>query len=59
MVYLIRGLYLCTSNVPTLFIYHQGELQNQLLTLRSLGGVDMKVEGAFYVLGMNECGVAI
>ncbi|TMW69229.1 hypothetical protein Poli38472_001385 [Pythium oligandrum] len=31
-------------NCPTLFMYHKGALQNQLLGIRKLGGVDMKAE---------------
>ncbi len=33
-----------TRNCPTLFMYHKGSLQNQLLGIRKLGGVNMKVE---------------
>lgn len=32
-------------NCPTLFMYHKGDLKNQLLSIRKLGGLDMKVEG--------------
>jgi hypothetical protein len=33
------------SNLPTIFVYHDGELQDQLLTLKSLGGASMAAEG--------------
>lgn len=33
------------SNCPTLFMYHEGALQNQILGIRKLGGLNMKVEG--------------
>jgi hypothetical protein len=32
-------------NLPTLFLYHDGELQHQMLTLKSLGGVHMAPAG--------------
>ncbi|KAF1333357.1 Phosducin-like protein, partial [Globisporangium splendens] len=31
-------------NCPTLFMYHKGDLKNQVLGIRKLGGLDMKVE---------------
>ncbi|KAG7392817.1 Phosducin-like protein 2 [Phytophthora pseudosyringae] len=31
-------------NCPTLFMYHKGALQNQLLSIRKLNGLDMKLE---------------
>ncbi|KAJ0407593.1 hypothetical protein ATCC90586_006236 [Pythium insidiosum] len=33
-----------SRNCPTLFMYHEGELKNQLLGIRKLGGLEMKVE---------------
>ena len=33
------------SNLPTIFVYHDGELQDQLLTLKSLGGASMIADG--------------
>lgn len=33
-----------SRNCPTLFMYQNGELKNQLLGIRKLGGLDMKVE---------------
>ena len=35
-----------SRNCPTLFMYHKGTLQNQLLGIRKLHGLDMKVEGS-------------
>lgn len=32
-------------NLPTLFIYHNGELQHQMMTLHSLGGTAMMPDG--------------
>jgi hypothetical protein len=32
-------------NLPTIFVYHDGELQDQLLTLKSLGGSSMTADG--------------
>jgi hypothetical protein len=34
-------------NLPTLFMYHNGQLENQVLSIRKLGGHEMKVEGEF------------
>ena len=34
-----------SRNCPTLFMYHKGALQNQVLGIRKLNGLDMKVEG--------------
>jgi len=34
-----------SRNCPTLFMYHKGDLKNQLLSIRKLGGLDMKLEG--------------
>ncbi|CAI5745223.1 unnamed protein product [Peronospora destructor] len=33
-----------SRNCPTLFMYHKGALQNQLLGIRKLNGLDMKIE---------------
>jgi hypothetical protein len=33
------------KNLPTLFVYKNGELMDQLITLRSVGGKTMKTEG--------------
>ncbi|CAI5736538.1 unnamed protein product [Hyaloperonospora brassicae] len=33
-----------SRNCPTLFMYHKGALQNQVLGIRKLNGLDMKVE---------------
>ncbi|CEG36596.1 Conserved phosducin-like protein [Plasmopara halstedii] len=33
-----------SRNCPTLFMYHKGSLQNQLLGIHKLNGLDMKVE---------------
>ncbi|CAH0474585.1 unnamed protein product [Peronospora belbahrii] len=33
-----------SKNCPTLFMYHKGALQNQLLGIRKLNGLDMKVK---------------
>jgi hypothetical protein len=32
-------------NLPTLFVYQDGELKHQTMTLRELGGTDMTPEG--------------
>ena len=32
-------------NLPTLFIYGNGELQTQLLTMKQLGGAESNVNG--------------
>jgi hypothetical protein len=34
------------SNLPTIFAYHDGELQHQLFTLKSIGGSSMTSDGA-------------
>lgn len=34
-------------NLPTIFVYHNGELAHQLLTLRSLGGSSTTCDGKF------------
>jgi hypothetical protein len=33
------------SNLPTIFAYHDGELQHQLFTLKSIGGSSMTSDG--------------
>ncbi|RLN93441.1 hypothetical protein BBJ28_00003920 [Nothophytophthora sp. Chile5] len=33
-----------SRNCPTLFMYHKGDLKNQLLSIRKLNGLNMKVE---------------
>lgn len=38
------------SNLPTIFVYHDGELQDQLLTLKSLGGASMIADGRLLLL---------
>jgi Phosducin len=35
------------KNLPTIFFYHGGELQTQLITLSSVGGKKMTAEGAY------------
>lgn len=35
-------------NLPTVFAYHNGELQDQILTLKPLGGSSMTVEGLVF-----------
>lgn len=37
-------------NLPTLFLYHNGELQHQIMTLHSLGGTAMVPDGEFLLL---------
>ncbi|TDH74144.1 uncharacterized protein CCR75_002968 [Bremia lactucae] len=37
-----------SRNCPTLFMYNNGSLQNQLLSIRKLNGLDMKFEGAIF-----------
>lgn len=41
-------------NCPTLFMYYKGELKNQVLGIRKLKGLDMKVEGAEVVLPLLQ-----
>lgn len=44
------------KNLPTLFVYKAGELKEQLITLRSVGGKSMKPEGAQPLcLNFNMC----
>lgn len=33
------------KNLPTLFLYHEGELKQQMITLKQVGGKSMKTEG--------------
>lgn len=34
-------------NLPTLFLYHNGELQHQMMTLQSVGGTAMLPDGGY------------
>ena len=38
-------------NLPTLFLYHDGELKTQLITLKEVGGKTMKLEGSLVLYG--------
>lgn len=35
------------KNCPTLFVYHEGVLQHQFMTLKSLGGTSLTADGKF------------
>jgi hypothetical protein len=37
-------------NLPTIFIYEDGNLKSQLITIKSVGGKRMQPEGIFFML---------
>jgi len=40
----MRQLIVIIRNLPTLFMYNNGDLKDQLLTLKKTGGLNTKVE---------------
>lgn len=43
------------KNTPTILIYRDGEIRRQFVTLRELGGVRTRVEGACFLLPSSMC----